>query len=809
MKFILTCFFICFPLILLSQEKKTLQIERVLSPPKIDGVLNDEAWLHAEEAKDFTQFRPDMGISELDHQKTIVKMAYDDNAIYISAYLHDDPQNIMKQLTSRDNFGQSDFFFVVLNPNNDALNDTEFVVHSSGTQADAIALAGISEDFGWNAVWESAVKIVEDGWIVEMKVPYAALRFSNKEIQTWGIQFHRRFRSNNSQYSWNPIDKTKGNFSLYHGELIGIENITPPTRLSFYPFASTLVKSYEGETSSEYNLGMDLKYGITENFTLDATLIPDFSQAGFDNVQLNLGPFEQQFSEQRQFFKEGVDLFSKGNLFYSRRIGGLPSSFPEIDESVEEITSYPENVKMLNAIKVSGRTNKGLGIGFFNAITEKSYASIKDLNTQELRKEVVEPLANYNIFVIDQQFNKNSSISLINTSVLRNGSFRDANVTGLLFDITDKANKWNVDGGLKISSLNLEEDNQTGFSSDLEIRKVFGKYRFGVEHKIADNKYDINDMGILFRNNYHNISADASYRIFEPTEKLNNFSISLSANYNMLFEPNTYTGKNVAVYVNAENKQLWSFGGNVNYNIGEQYDYFEPRQEGRFFTFKNELHFSGFVNTNYAKRFAINVNSGMVTQFDPERDILFYWIGLSPRMRFNDKFSINYSFSLQTGGGARGFVTNIDDKIIFGQRDQNTVENSISGSYNFNPMHSLSLTFRNYWATVTYDHDLYTLLEDGKLSTADNYTVADVPDPNVNFNTWNLDFRYSWQFAPGSQLSALYRNSLFDSNTESSKSYIDSLDSLFDKSIEHVFSLRLVYYIDYNNFKKYLKKTSI
>ena len=809
MKYILTCFLICFSLILLSQEKKSLQIDRVLTPPKIDGVLNDEAWLHAEEAKDFTQFRPDMGISELDHQKTIVKMVYDDNAIYISAYLHDDSQNIMKQLTSRDNFGQSDFFLVVFNPNNDALNDTELVVFSSGTQADAIALGGISEDFGWNAVWESAVKIIEDGWIVEMKVPYSVLRFSNKEIQTWGIQFHRKFRSNNSQYSWNPIDKTKGNIGLYHGELIGIENITPPTRLSFYPFASTLVKSYEGETTSEYNFGMDLKYGITENFTLDATLIPDFSQAGFDNVQLNLGPFEQQFSEQRQFFKEGVDLFSKGDLFYSRRIGGLPSSFPEIDESVEEITSYPENVKMLNAIKVSGRTNKGLGIGFFNAITEKSYASIKDLNTQELRKEVVEPLANYNIFVVDQQFNKNSSISLINTSVLRNGSFRDANVTGLLFDITDKANKWNVDGSLKISSLNLEEDNQTGFSSDLEVRKVFGKYRFGVEHKIADNKYDINDMGILFRNNYHNISADASYRIFEPTEKLNNFSISLSANYNMLFEPNTYTGKNVAVYVNAENKQLWSFGGNVNYNIGEQYDYFEPRQEGRFFTFKNELHFSGFVNTNYAKRFAINVNSGMVTQFDPERDILFYWIGLSPRMRFNDKFSINYSFSLQTGGGARGFVTNIDDKIIFGQRDQNTVENSISGSYNFNPIHSLSLTFRNYWATVTYDHDLYTLLEDGKLSTADNYTVADVADPNVNFNTWNLDFRYSWQFAPGSQLSALYRNSLFDSNTESSRSYIDSLDSLFDKSIEHVFSLRLVYYIDYNNFKKYLKKTSI
>lgn len=184
-----------------SQEKKSLSIQRTSTPPKIDGELTDDAWKGAEEAKDFTQFRPEMGTAEKPHQKSIVKMVYDDHAIYVGAYLFDKPEDIMKQFTSRDNFGQSDFFGVILNPNNDAQNDTEFFVFSSGTQADAVANPTNGEDFGWNAVWESKVRIVDDGWIVEMKIPYACLRFSNQEIQTWGLQFHRRFRTDNSQYS--------------------------------------------------------------------------------------------------------------------------------------------------------------------------------------------------------------------------------------------------------------------------------------------------------------------------------------------------------------------------------------------------------------------------------------------------------------------------------------------------------------------------------------------------------------------------------------------------------------------------------
>ncbi|GFZ85548.1 hypothetical protein GCM10011531_15960 [Aquaticitalea lipolytica] len=792
---------------ILAQEKKTLQISRTDNPPKIDGVLDDAAWENAMEAKDFTQFRPTMGVAEKDFQKTVVKMTYDNDAIYIAAYLYDKPELIMKQVTSRDNFGQNDFFLVVLNPNNDAQNDTELVVFPTGTQADAIANPSNGEDFGWNAVWDSAVKIVDDGWIVEMKIPYAVLRFSNQEEPTWGLQFHRQFRQTREQYTWNPLDITKGNIGLYHGELKGLKDIEPPTRLSFYPFASTLINTFDGKTTDDYSLGLDVKYGISENFTLDMTLIPDFSQAGFDNRTLNLGPFEQTFSEQRQFFTEGVDLFSKGNLFFSRRVGNRPSGDVTLNTN-EEVTNFPNTVKVLNAAKVSGRTKKGLGIGVFNAITEKTNAIIRDSITGAVREEVVEPLSNYNIIVLDQQFNGNSSISLINTNVTRSGHFRDANVTGLLADITNKKNTYNIEGQVKMSNVNNLDGNTTGLSTFFVARKVHGNFRYSFDHSYADTKYNINDLGLQYRNNFNNFGVDASYRTFEPTKKLNNYYIGTYINYTRLADPGEYTGSSFGFNYNAQTKTLHNFGGNINHQPGKQFDYFEPRAEGRYFIYENRINSNLWVSTNYNKTFAFDANLGGATYFEKNRNTNEYWFGVSPRVRFSDKLLISYSFDYNMIYNDRGYTDTQGNDIIFGERDQKTIVNSISGNYNFNSFHALSLTFRNYWSTVMYDNELFTLQDNGRLTKDTGYTVNDIEDPNVNFNTWNLDFSYSWQFAPGSQLSALYRNQLFNFSNASSDDYFDSLSDLFEQPIQHTFSLRLVYFIDYNNIKNVFNKKS-
>ena len=278
-----------------NQNRKELTTVRIDKAPKIDGVIDDEAWDGVPIADDFFVLRPDNGNKAPKTHQTKVRIVYDNQAIYISADMTDpDPENIPMEFTYRDNFGQADFFLVTINPNDDGQNPFEFIVMSSGAQAEARVTAG-DEDFSWNAVWESKAIITEKGWAVEMKIPYRALRFANRPVQSWGFNFHRNSIKENAQYTWNFIDNTKGIWTQYDGLINGLKDIEPPTRLIFYPYTSGLVDSFDGTTESVYNVGMDIKYGITDNMTLDATLIPDFGQVGFDNVELNLGPFEQVF----------------------------------------------------------------------------------------------------------------------------------------------------------------------------------------------------------------------------------------------------------------------------------------------------------------------------------------------------------------------------------------------------------------------------------------------------------------------------------------------------------------------------------
>lgn len=789
-----------------QKSKKQLQIERTTEAPKIDGILDDAAWIDAEEAKDFIQFRPNMSVKEDLEKRTVVKMTYDNTAIYVAAYLYDDPSNIAKQLSSRDNFGAADFFGFIVNPNNDAQNDTEFFVFASGTQADAISNPSVGEDFGWNSVWNSAVQIVDDGWIVEMKIPYRCLRFDNKNVETWGIQFHRRFRSDESQYAWNPIDATKGNIGLYHGELKGLDQLDPPTRLSLYPFVSTVQNKYDGVHESNFNAGLDLKFGITENFTLDATLIPDFSQAGFDDITLNLGPFEQTFSEQRQFFTEGVDLFSKANLFFSRRVGSAPVTDANTS-SDEEVVDYPESVKVLNAVKISGRTKEGLGLGFFNSFTERAEATIENRITGERRKELVEPFTNYNILVVDQQFNDNSSIGIINTNVTREGAFRDANVTAITSDISNKKNTYRVLGDFKMSNLNLETGNVTGFSTFMMALKTHGNLRYSIDHSYADTKFDPNDLGLQFRNNYNNLGIDINYRTFESKGNWNRYFANFYVNYTRLADPSTFTGFGLGLSANGTTTKLHQIGTNINIQPGKQYDYFEPRKPGSFFIRENGVNANVWFDTNSNKKIALSTYVGAETLLEESRDYFNYWFGIGPRFRFNDKFMTSYFFSRDFYSGDRGYVTQVGEDVIFGDRQREEIVQTINASYNFNPKHTLSLTLRNYWGIVNYDENLFSLMDNGRVTNTTGYTTQNIPeDPNINFSTWNFDLSYSWQFAPGSFLTALYRNQLFNVNTKAQDSYTESIDTLFEKPLKNVFSLKIQYFLDYKQIAAVFNK---
>ena len=799
----LCLFFVCAVSLTFAQTKKQYQITRQDKAPVIDGNLSDGVWQSLEVASDFVQFTPNVRLPATPDRRTEVKLFYSDQAIFISAKLYDDPSKIMSQNTIRDEFGQTDYFTLVLNPNNDAQNDTQFIVFSSGTQADALSSPSIGQDFGWNAVWESAVQKTSQGWQLEMKIPYRTLRFPKTDIQTWGVQFRRYFRRERAEYAWNPIDRTTGYEGLYHGQLVGINNLQPPLRLNLYPFTTGIVNTVGGQTSTDFKLGLDLKYGITDNLTLDATLIPDFSQARFDDVVLNIGPFEQTFAEQRQFFTEGIDLFTKGNLFFSRRVGNEPSGTLNLGEN-EVVGNEPNEVDLLNAIKMSGRLKNGLGIGVFNAITESTKATALDTLQNQTREQVIEPLTNYNILVVDQQFNRNSSVSLINTNVTRSGDFRNANVTGALFDLINNKNTFKVAGEFKMSHLNLQTDNQTGFSSALEIAKISDQYQLSLRHDFADKKYDINDLGLLLRNNFNNISGEASYRIFEPTSNFQTYRLTFASVYKQLASPNTYTGLELSTDFFATSPKLDTYGFNIGMEPGRQFDYFEPRVDNRFFIYENLTSFGGFLSTNYNRTFAIDIRANTNTFFEEGRDSYAYNLNLEPRVRFNDYFFMVYSFTFDKRLNDRGFASFLGQEPIFGERDRTILINSITANYNFNSFHGLNLQLRHYWDTVLYDEFMYSLNTNGRLSENENLPKTALnTNPDISFSTWNLDLNYSWEFAPGSFLTALYRNQLFSNTSEAENNFKTTFNNLFQQDIQHTVSLRLQYFIDVNTVKSF------
>lgn len=794
---------------LISQNSKSVKKEysaqRISETPKIDGSPDEDLWKNIPVATDFVMIDPGDGTPSRSTHQSEVKIAYNDEAIFVAAYLFDnEPDKIRRQFAQRDNLPIADYFVFDLNTYNDGENQTRFIITAAGTLADA-KMKGEDEDYSYNVVWEGKVSFDEKGWYAELRIPYSALRFSDKEEQLWSMQLGRRINHLNESYVWNYIDKSTGEVTHYNGLLKGVSNIDAPVRLSFYPYVSGEIEQFHGDSETSFSAGMDLKYGINDAFTLDATLIPDFGQTAYDEVELNLGPFEQTFGENRAFFTEGTELFTKGDLFYSRRIGDRPTGFNEAQSEKlenEEIIDNPEKTDLLNALKISGRTDNGLGIGFFNAITQTQNARYRDTLTGETREQVTEPFTNYNIFVLDQQFNQKSSVSLINTNVTRNGHFRDGNVSGFLFDIYNKSSSFNFAGEAKMSNVNYDLENLTGFASKLEVSRTKGKFRYGVKHEFANETYDINDLGLNFMNNYNNFFWETSYRIFEPSGIFNQYNVQLFGNHMRRYKPDVNVTSNVGSSFFGVTTERFAFGGTLNYSTPFK-DFFEPRRENRFVQYPENGYAEGWISSDYRKKLAIDSRLSYNKYLGTDHSQVKFTA--SPRFRANNRLFMVYSFGYTEESNRVSFVALQPKNIVFGNRNMHSVENSLKGTYNFSTKDALSLSFRNFWSSASFsDGEFSKLKENGDLEPY-AFQVKSENDPDANFNIWNLDLSYQWRFAPGSEIILLYRNSIFKLDDQSDLMYLESLENLFEQPARHNLSLRIVYYLDYNNIKNVFK----
>jgi len=800
----------------LIAEKLVYTTKRVSTAPQIDGVLDDAIWTNNQIATDFVQIEPEPGITS--PFKSEVQLVYDDNSIYIAANLLNEPDP-MQGLAERDGFGNASWFAFIVDAYESEAAGLEFFVTAAGVQNDAqFDISG--EDFNWNAVWKSAVKINDEGWTVEMEIPYSALRFPNKEVQEWNINFGRMSRKTRQKSFWNEVNPAIDGFMNQSGKLKGIENIKTPVRLSFTPYFSAALNHFpennqlKKDLDPVFNAGMDIKYGINDAFTLDMTLVPDFSQTVSDEFVLNLGPFEVRYDENRQFFTEGVDLFNKSGLFYSRRIGGLPIAYWDAENEVgnnEEMISNPSANQLINATKISGRTDKGLGVAIFNAVEAQTHAIIRDTETGEERTVKTSPFVNYNVVVLDQNLEGNAYVTLTNTNVNRFGSqFYDANVTGVNGRFTTKSNKYalTVEGVLSQKMEGDFDETELGFKYGLDFSKVSGKFIYGAGTGVESHKYDPNDLGFLFSPNEKVYYAYAGINQFKPVWRFNRISGRINAFYERLYEPDKFTNFGIRLNYWSNTKKFLAQGQWVNIEPIVTFDFFEPRTAdfSRYYRYPINASFGGFFSSDYSKKFAIDINYNFRKFNQSKRFNVGYRI--APRWQPNTHWLIVPYYNFNYNQMQEGFVESnfeTDGNILFGRRNVFTNIYGLNIDYAINNTMTVKLQSRHNWSRTRYQ-SLGILNQNGEVDESLIIGDYDQTAYNVNFNALTIDLGYTWVFAPGSELSVLWKNIILGNDFNLTDSYSNNLKNTLQADQNNSVSFKILYYIDYLYFNKWFNR---
>ena len=393
---------------------------RAVAAPVLDGKTDDPAWQTAQVIDQFLEYEPKKGAET--RFKTEVRVTYDDKYLYILGRMYDPaPDSIVSLLSRRDVRTQSEQLKVMIDSYHDRRTGYEFCVNPAGVKRDFYVYDDNNEDPTWDAVWDVATKVDSLGWVAEFRIPFSQIRFNNKEEHTFGFMVVRDVARTSARISWPLYDRDKQGYFSQLGELGGIRGLSTPRRLEVMPYVVTKNETRPSASSFDhpqsFSAGADLKYGLSSNLTLDATINPDFGQVEADPAVLNLSAFEQFFEERRPFFLEGAGIFSFRTacgdidtqctgLFYSRRVGRSP----QLAGIYGDETS-PTNTTILTAAKVGGRLGRGLSVGFLDAVTQRE---------QGAGGATIEPQTNYAVARLQQaMFGGSGDIGAMITGVNR------------------------------------------------------------------------------------------------------------------------------------------------------------------------------------------------------------------------------------------------------------------------------------------------------------------------------------------------------------------------------------------------------
>lgn len=778
----------------------------------IDGELTEQTWRNAEKADSFLVNYPNFGTFSRFH--STVMLAYGDHALFIGAILHDPrPDSVLAVYSQRDDFGNADWFGVQIDPYGNKVNAFSFYVTAAGVELDAL-VQGDKEDYSWNAVWKSAAKQTADGWVVEIEIPYSAIRFPKNATTTWAVNFKREVRRFRELSYWNPVDPAVYGEITQAGSLLGLQEIDAPIRLSFTPYGASYFEKNTANSNQWRNsnrFGMDLKYGVSDAFTLDVSLIPDFGQVIADNVILNLGPFEVQFDENRSFFKEGTELFGIGSVFYSRRIGGQPfyrNQPLELAEG-ETVKQRASVAPLINASKFSGRTDRGLGIGVFNAVEGRTYTEIQRVDGS-VRQVVSNPLTNYQVWSLSQNLRNNSTVSFLNTLVMREGAATDAHVSVVDANLFSPSGMLNFGQTMKVSNRFSNGTNETGHSAQFVLAKVKGIWRQRLEYYEESDQFNPNDLGFLLVNNRRGVKTQLIWNDFNAGKRLLRKRITWNTQLEALYRPNLFSNFSTDVFLFGTFRNFLTAGITAQSNPFGRVDHFESRTFGIPLYFRPSVEIGGFYSSDYSKPFALDFDS-YFNQFVGSNQKV--WTGnLSPRMRFSDRFFVVWNSGFEYFFQDYGFVAARADlgatpgQTYIGTRNRMIFNHTLNGEFIFTNRMGITARLRYYTQTVRYDY-FQELARNGDVTLSDYSGVEEVGGQvhNTRFDTFSLDVNYRWVFIPGSEVRIGWKNTLFRSESSAA---IDSFSwyQLVGEPQTNTISVKVLVFVDALYFHGWKRK---
>jgi len=834
-------------------EKRIYTTQRVNGEAiEINGYIDESTWNLVEWSGDFIQREPHNGAQP--SQQTAIKILYDDDNLYVAIRAFDtEPDKIVKRMSRRDGF-DGDWVEINIDSYFDKRTAFSFTASVSGVKGDeAVTNDGDMWDSTWDPIWYVKTSIDSLGWVAEMKIPFTSLRFSNnKESQVWGIQVNRRFYRNQERSNWQYVPKDASGWVHNFGELHGIKGIKPKKQFEISPYVLSKLETYTKDSDNPfskgkelgYGIGLDGKIGITNDFTLDFTINPDFGQVEADPSEVNLTAFESYFEEKRPFFIEGRNItnfqisgggnsFALDNLFYSRRIGRNPQYYPDVDEDKNEYVDMPENTTILGALKLTGKTKDGLSVGIIESLTAKEIAEVSRDGAKS--KETVEPMTNYFVGRVQKDMNNSNTIvggmftstnRAINDEHL-NYLNKDAYTGGVDFTQYWKEKKYYFNLNYAMSHITGDStaiisqqessrryfqrpDNSyntfdssrtslTGHAGTVQIGKQgFSKWRWVFWTTWRSPEFETNDVGYLHHSDAIFQVFWAGYRFTEPFSIFRTMQINFNqwSGWDFGFNSSFYGG-NINTYM--EFKNYWSFGGGINYEGsavsntmlrgGPSIKY--PGAYNYWLNFgtdnRKKIQLFGDVSSNYGFE-----NSSKYTSYGIDliyRPFDALRISLMPDISFsNDKLQ---------------YITteeyNNEDRYIFGTIDQVTTDLTIRIDYTITPELTIQYYGSPFVSAVDYSEPKYITnpnadkFED-RFSTDVSFSGDDFENGyDFNFRQFRSNFVARWEYRPGSLIYLVWTQSKTGSVDTGDFSFIDDFDGLFNIHPYNVFLIKLSY----------------